>query len=1553
MTYTRRVCVGSGSGSATIASGNVTAYSNSSTWDVVESNSASAVCTASPADGYIFAGWKNDGGRIESTDNPYSLTWANTISLRAMFETAPSDTYTLNYIGRIAGSVASISNMPNNETVSGIYNTHTFIVSSVTPTAIDTYGDEMIFQGWSQSEYGTAPLLHAGDSIVVNKGSSKSLYAVFYRKNYICYLRYNANGGTGAPATDWELLNKGDTYTFTISDTIPTKPGNYSFEGWSTSSTATSASYQPGDSITLNYNDDITLYAVWRLIEYTCYLYYDANGGTGAPTTQSYTSSSTSSHTFRISNTIPSRAHFTFLYWTCDSIVYNPGEYISVSYNGSKTLVAGWSQNREEDPSGAFYDALTGGNEITSLRITPESTVLDNSVYYQSSYTPTSANSGDSSVFTISTTTSTNTRYWIVLRAEGYGQATLTVNYITSSIWLYKQMTIYVDPYVKVTASGPHDDPVNQNLTYPLGNSTHILYRTDIDCTLAYVVKTKKAFNGSTISVVQDPVRDWFGYYDMVVDAAYELEFVFKNVYEIGGNVFEGKGGYMDIINYTAGTSKTRIWFVEQSLDWIDNDSILVRAYPENAGYSFEKFHVSVTVSGSIVERDVYEDEISTTGTNAADTVCVAYFTPNTFEVTFDPNGGTLSDISLAQRTVTYDSVYSDPDGPFPTAWQPTQSFGGWAKPNNARVYADDRVDILGDTTFHALWEAYAVRGNWYKTSRAVDANLADNPTYIPYGSTITLWYHTPISVSSDDVYFTPGQNIILATKGGTDFYWYQARITGVAVGSTTLLGSYVDKITGMCYGKSLDIKVAYKVDFDARGGTVDPEFAYVNENHRLNLDAMPVPVYGDAYFVGWFDAITGGNEVTLNYEFQNNAIVYARWIVGFVLNYNTNGGVGGPGIDVYEQDVQSHTFTISSTVPTREGYDFYAWNSKKDGTGIVYNIGGSITLTREKRVETLYAMWNPRAYTVTLDANGGTVSPTTKTVYYSQTYGTLPTPVRSGYRFKYWYIGTSTSRKIITESSIVSVADNHTLHAMYLGDGDLDAPCYITRTLSDGTVQSLAFPNVQSIEEVDTVSITEISTIIYGFEDNFVMDLGTVQKFTVTFSRIQPITVNDPQKGSNETEAAFWARVDYTHADEWSNGFWFMAFKKFIDSWQNLNWGEVRSQTESSVEQTGGFRFHFEPALELHRDPSNIYYDLFPMIDVNVFISGQIQYTHSNKALQKMSLSVPMTVSTMKPSVREQDCYAVEFWKESNDSSGKITQTYPLGVMAIAPNADPDWVVEGYVFRDWADADSGTTGTYYYPGDRLVINDQLLYPPSISKRFWGHWQPIRYVVVWGGAEGGTLTRTMSVNDYPDLANVTRIQYYIIGPGGRGGNASDGYLGGGGGSGAIVTGQSYIYEAITEGLDMVMKVDYEYDESSLSVRDSSTGRMLIEKGAETGHHGGKGNAYGRGTYGVGGQGGSPYGLKGYDGDDETHPAGGAFASFDGVNPFSMRVPVANPNTPNVFSISTWDTTKYHTFTSYGALTNDNNAAYGGGGYGDHALLHKREGADGLIIMFLS
>ena len=111
-----------------------------------------------------------------------------------------------------------------------------------------------IFKGWTNDPNSTEVIWTAGGKYTIN--ASRKLYAVWQAKTYT--ISYNANGGSGAPKSQTKTYGK----DLTLSSTKPTRT-NYNFEGWSTSSTATSATYRAGERYTDN--KAATLYAVWTL----------------------------------------------------------------------------------------------------------------------------------------------------------------------------------------------------------------------------------------------------------------------------------------------------------------------------------------------------------------------------------------------------------------------------------------------------------------------------------------------------------------------------------------------------------------------------------------------------------------------------------------------------------------------------------------------------------------------------------------------------------------------------------------------------------------------------------------------------------------------------------------------------------------------------------------------------------------------------------------------------------------------------------------------------------------------------------------------------------------------------------------------------------------------------------------------------------------------------------------------------------------------------------------------------------------------------------------
>ncbi|MDO4356507.1 MAG: InlB B-repeat-containing protein, partial [Clostridia bacterium] len=145
-------------------------------------------------------------------------------------------------------------------------------------------------------------------------------------------------------------------------------------------------------------------------------------------------------------------------------------------------------------------------------------------------------------------------------------------------------------------------------------------------------------------------------------------------------------------------------------------------------------------------------------------------------------------------------------------------------------------------------------------------------------------------------------------------------------------------------------------------------------------------------------------------------------YLSNFTLNFNANGGTNAPSSLTYGTDdryTKSHTFTIPSEIPTRDGYTFKGWADTANATSASRQPNGTILVAQTATgynggsvSKTLYAVWEKdvpvTTYTVTYtDGVAGEVIFTDQ-VYPNLLSGTATpafegTPTREGYVFAGW----------------------------------------------------------------------------------------------------------------------------------------------------------------------------------------------------------------------------------------------------------------------------------------------------------------------------------------------------------------------------------------------------------------------------------------------------------------------------------------------------------------------------------------------------------------------
>jgi uncharacterized repeat protein (TIGR02543 family) len=125
-----------------------------------------------------------------------------------------------------------------------------------------------------------------------------------------------------------------------------------------------------------------------------------------------------------------------------------------------------------------------------------------------------------------------------------------------------------------------------------------------------------------------------------------------------------------------------------------------------------------------------------------------------------------------------------------------------------------------------------------------------------------------------------------------------------------------------------------------------------------------------------------------------SNEVVVSRPV--YVVTYDYQSATGGNGTASVNVTQGNST---SLPTPTRTNYTFGGWYTAITGGTFIGNGGLAYTPTASI---TLYARWTAINWTVSWDANGGTVSPTSNTGIQGSTV-TAPTPTRTNFTFLYW----------------------------------------------------------------------------------------------------------------------------------------------------------------------------------------------------------------------------------------------------------------------------------------------------------------------------------------------------------------------------------------------------------------------------------------------------------------------------------------------------------------------------------------------------------------------
>ena len=287
----------------------------------------------------------------------------------------------------------------------------------------------------------------------------------------------------------------------------------------------------------------------------------------------------------------------------------------------------------------------------------------------------------------------------------------------------------------------------------------------------------------------------------------------------------------------------------------------------------------------------------STIETDGAVIYCTAQWTPITYTITFNGNGGSVSTTS---KSVTYGSQY----GTLPTPTREGYTFKGWFTASTGGSAVSSTTTMgAANTTIYAQWNINTGTVK-FEGNGATSGSMAD----------MSVRYDTSAILNANAF-----------SKTGYTFSWEKE--------PTEYNINYINTFNGDNKNSTLGFGWAVgELKSDA------PSTYSVYEETLLPTVSAR---YG-ATFAGWYDNpdFTGNPITTIPVGSKGDKTFYAKWNwLSQSFKVDLNGGTidGLSGVQTFTGEYDT-TFSFKEPVPQREGYTFIGWAKKQEVPGVYGN---------------------------------------------------------------------------------------------------------------------------------------------------------------------------------------------------------------------------------------------------------------------------------------------------------------------------------------------------------------------------------------------------------------------------------------------------------------------------------------------------------------------------------------------------------------------------------------------------------------------------------------
>ena len=840
-----------------------------------------------------------------------------------------------------------------------------------------------------------------GSALLVNGKNTAYYYfkgATPTRYTYHLIHEFNYVGGTR-----WDIMatTAAESYQIDVNKGKPTRD-RYKFDGWADTANATTASYFGGELITLTKDNPIkTIYAVWKPI---FELRYDANGGTGAPDSQTYTALSATSTqaTFTVPNQTPTKEGYTFKGWadsaTATDAQYQPGGPIAVKHeNSPKTVYAVWEESAPQPPliPAPSYDDLKSA--IGQIQVKDVST----------------PSCGTENYDLIDNTQSESFNWTKTARLDQPGKYDVTI-----------KTAPYVAKYNSEKSKTHELNNANQttlnlvisyeNNKWVLDDGLRVIEVKHSEQTPPTDKPDKPTKNDVTGVVVDIVCVTTTGTHDTV---QYPLGHPTDAQHTIGEVVSDGAGGY--ICPVTVRTA----WFVQQASNLVWKVQHTPTAQTITFNLTYDKTNKKWVKPAANPRIEATHEVTPPTKPTALD---------GSFAIVCKNNEAThahKADYIATPSQYTISDVQTDEQGYYVTATVTVApNLAAYNNLTGAEHLLVNEQDATLTITFRYDTEV-TVDGNrkWKQQGEVPVVEVICKPKaptaddlkklemavqvkcVVDASQQHTAAYGLLGECDVDYFVFEPRQE---GDDWLCDISYYPERY--VAEFNTTFQNlkhvqndEKIVPVTLIWAGDSWQLKTQgrvhvteeYTVTFNAYGGFPTPDEQHVKSGEKA---VLPVEPTRKGYtFAFWYLGEDEQNATAYDFNtpVTENITLTAKWNINkYTVTFDSYGGTPVPPA----QEVEYGLTATKPADPTLKGYTFAFWYLGEDEqNATAYDFDTPVTENI-----TLTAKWNINKYTVAFNTDGGTPVPPAQEVEYGLTATEPAAPEKTGYTFDGWYLG-------------------------------------------------------------------------------------------------------------------------------------------------------------------------------------------------------------------------------------------------------------------------------------------------------------------------------------------------------------------------------------------------------------------------------------------------------------------------------------------------------------------------------------------------------------------